>query len=227
MIFTFFRSKLYCPSKSFINLSMCLWIFCLTPSFLLFFHIILFKLMLSIAISQSAKCIGFCLWYFIAENVEDPSCDLSEFACFDESNQCIDRSAVCDGHVDCQNAKDEDASICECAPDQVSLIRCCPLPPHVLLNKLSQNQSKENMFHCFSLFVKKNQSMLGPIDFRVKKKPISFIDTCLFVFLRKWNVHTYTHTYTLKSFAFKNIVQMSNRWWMCGYFKKVRWVQWL
>ncbi|XP_031635070.1 basement membrane-specific heparan sulfate proteoglycan core protein isoform X6 [Contarinia nasturtii] len=51
-------------------------------------------------------------------NIEDPSCDQSEFACLDESNQCIDRSAVCDGHRDCQNFKDEDASICDCAPYQ-------------------------------------------------------------------------------------------------------------
>ncbi|XP_055304959.1 basement membrane-specific heparan sulfate proteoglycan core protein isoform X6 [Sitodiplosis mosellana] len=51
-------------------------------------------------------------------NIEYPTCDQSEFACFDESNQCLDRSAVCDGTNDCLNGKDEEASICQCTPDQ-------------------------------------------------------------------------------------------------------------
>lgn len=59
-------------------------------------------------------------FFFLAGNIEYPTCDQSEFACFDESNQCLDRSAVCDKTNDCLNGKDEDPSICECNFDQVS-----------------------------------------------------------------------------------------------------------
>lgn len=57
---------------------------------------------------------------FLAGNIENPTCDRSEFACFDESNQCLDYSVVCDGTIDCDNGKDEEPSICQCTADQVS-----------------------------------------------------------------------------------------------------------
>lgn len=62
---------------------------------------------------------------FLAENINEfTSCDQSEFACSDQNNTCLDRSAVCDGITDCPNGKDEHDSICKCTSDQVSFI-CC------------------------------------------------------------------------------------------------------
>lgn len=62
---------------------------------------------------------------FLAENIKDYSeCDPNEFACLDLNNTCLDRSAVCDGSNDCDNARDEDDSICKCTSNQVSFNRC-------------------------------------------------------------------------------------------------------
>lgn len=60
----------------------------------------------------------------LAENIEYPLCDHNEFACNDIVNQCLPRTAVCDGSPDCENEIDEDDSICKCTSDQVSLPRC-------------------------------------------------------------------------------------------------------
>lgn len=74
---------------------------------------------LLVSVSLSLLNIGF-IYDISAENIDYRSCDQSEFACFDESNQCLHHSAVCDHLVDCANGRDEEASICECTPDQVS-----------------------------------------------------------------------------------------------------------
>lgn len=57
----------------------------------------------------------------LAENISIYSaCNENEFACVDEQNNCVPRSAVCDKIHDCENGSDEEASICECTSDQVS-----------------------------------------------------------------------------------------------------------
>lgn len=57
----------------------------------------------------------------LAENISEFECNENEFACYDENNKCVHRSAVCDGTSDCPNGRDEEQSKCTCTFNQVSL----------------------------------------------------------------------------------------------------------
>lgn len=75
--------------------------------------------------ASSYVCLNESYFHFLAENLIDIlGCNENEFACFDEDNECLDRSAVCDGIPDCSNGSDEIPSRCNCTTDQVSLMLC-------------------------------------------------------------------------------------------------------
>lgn len=90
--------------------------------------------------------------FFLAENISEyTSCDQSEFACFDQNNTCLDRSAVCDGTIDCIDGEDEDDSICKCTSDQVSF-NCCRIDVSIQVPNES-NLLRGNTI-CFKLILR-------------------------------------------------------------------------